>query len=145
MKLKQLEHNAIAFFESGYNCAEAVSQAIIEAFSDATPEDIPRVASAFGGGIGGSREEACGALTGGIIAIGLIMGRSLPQEDNTAAKEAAKAYREKFQQLSGATQCGALLEKFGDQENYHECGKLVGQATVALARIFKEAGLKYVK
>jgi len=57
LKLKQLEHNAIAFFESGYNCAEAVSQAIIEAFSDATPEDIPRVASAFGGGIGTMRRS----------------------------------------------------------------------------------------
>lgn len=144
MKLKQLERNAIAFFESGFNCAESISQAIIEAFSDATPEDIPRVASAFGGGIGGSREEACGALTGGVLAIGYLMGRSSPGEDNERTKKAADDYRQQFRRLSGETKCGTLLDKFGEQEDYHECARLVGKATVSLARVLKDAGYKFV-
>ena len=145
MKLKQLENNAVAFFESGYNCAESVSQAIIEAFSEKAPQDIPRVASAFGGGIGGSHSEACGALTGGIIAIGFLQGRTKPDQNIDSTKDLAKSYRDEFEKIAGSTNCGILLDQFGDQDNYFECSRLVGRATVVLAKLLKGAGLKMVR
>ena len=145
MKLKQLEQNAIAFFESGFNCAESISQAILEAFSQEAPQDIPRVASAFGGGIGGSHAEACGVMTGGIIAIGYLLGRTDPDHDIESTKELAKAYRQEFNKIAGTTSCGLLLEQFGDQDSHHECSLLVGQMTVILAKLLKAHGLKMVK
>lgn len=145
MKLKQLEQNAIAFFESGFNCAESISQAILEAFTSEAPRDIPRVASALGGGIGGSHEEACGALTGGVIAIGYLFGRDSVDQNIDATKELAKAYRAEFEKIAGTTNCGVLLEQFGDQNATHECTLLVGKATVALAKLLRQHGLKMVR
>ena len=145
MKLKQLEQNAVAFFESGFNCAEAVSQSIIEAFSEQAPQDIPRVASAFGGGIGGTHAEACGALTGGIIAIGYLLGRTDANENIDSTKELAKAYHQEFAKIAGTTSCGIMLEQFGDKDSHHECSRVVGKATVSLAKLLKESGLKMVR
>ena len=145
MKLKQLEQNAVAFFESGFNCAESISQAILEAFTSDAPRDIPRVASALGGGIGGSHAEACGALTGGVLAIGYLLGRDSADQNVEATKELAKAYRTEFANIAGTTNCGVLLEKFGDENAKHECTLLVGKATIALAKLLRQHGLKMLR
>ena len=145
MKLSQLEKNAQAFFQSGFNCAESVSQAVLEAFSGEIPQDFPRVASAFGGGIGGSHEDACGTLTGGILAIGYLLGRDSANANLQTAKDVAGRYREQFYQTYGTTQCSTLLDKFGDQVDDHECKKMVGRMAVTLAKILKDAGLRMKK
>jgi C_GCAxxG_C_C family probable redox protein len=49
---------------------------------------IPRIATGFGGGIG-KQGEVCGAVSGGVMVIGLLRGRT--QSDDRAAKEAAYA------------------------------------------------------
>ncbi len=145
MKLSQLEKNAQAFFQSGFNCAESVSQAILEAFSGDIPQDFPRVASAFGGGIGGTHEEACGTLTGGILAIGYLLGRDQQGASIHTAKDAAKQYREQFLKIYGTTNCSALLDEFGEQVDSYECKKMVGKMAVVLAKILKDAGLRMRK
>ena len=145
MKLSQLEKNAQAFFQSGFNCAESVSQAVLEAFSGDIPQDFPRVASAFGGGIGGTHEEACGTLTGGILAIGYLLGRDRQGASIQTAKDAAREYREQFLKTYGSTNCSALLDEFGEQVDSHECKKMVGKMAVVLAKILKDAGLRMRK
>ncbi|MCR5611662.1 MAG: C-GCAxxG-C-C family protein [Clostridiales bacterium] len=63
---------AVALFNSGYNCA----QATLCAFADRIGIDektLRRVASDFGGGMSGTR-ETCGAVTGMLMALGLIKG-----------------------------------------------------------------------
>ncbi len=70
-------------FNKGYNCA----QAVFAAFSDITElsfEDSIKIASSFGGGMGGLR-EVCGALTGAFMAAGLIYGYD--STDGAKAKE----------------------------------------------------------
>ena len=101
MKLSDIEKHAEAFFESGFNCAESVSQAILEAFAEEGATDITRVASAFGGGIGGSQNGACGALTGGIIAIGYLLGRVSPEENVDQAKSIAADFQERYKKIYG--------------------------------------------
>ena len=141
MTLKQLERNAEAFFDSGYNCAESVSQAVIEAFSAEHADGLPRLASAFGGGIGGSKQELCGAFTGGVMAIGFLLGRSEPGIDISIAKAAAQAFRQVCLQKYGSLNCGRLLEAFGDQVNYDRCRRMVSTVTTELAHILAEHGL----
>ena len=142
MKLSDIEKNAEAFFESGFNCAEAVSQAILEAFAAEPPRDILRVASAFGGGIGGSQDGLCGALSGGVIAIGYLLGRLMPAENVDKAKAIASAYQERYKKLYGTTNCGELLDKFEPQENYHKCQEMVGKMAGVLARVLRDNGVK---
>jgi C_GCAxxG_C_C family probable redox protein len=142
MTLNQLEKNAKAFFESGFNCAESVSQAILEAFADEGPKDIPRVASAFGGGIGGSKDGLCGALTGGVIAIGYLLGRVNPSDDVDEAKAIAAEFQDRYRKLYGTTNCGELLDKFEPQDDYGQCREMVGKMAGVLARVLRDHGLK---
>ena len=44
---------------------------------------VPRIASGFGGGIG-RQGETCGAVTGGVMALGLIYGRDAAEDRDAA-------------------------------------------------------------
>jgi len=69
----------------------------------------PKVASAFGGGIGG-QGSLCGALTGGVIAIGLKYGtnRSIPEGREKAYLLALKFYTQ-FEKNCGSVLCRNLI------------------------------------
>jgi C_GCAxxG_C_C family probable redox protein len=94
-----------------------------------------RVATAFGGGIGRSYQEICGALTGGAIALGYLFGRSMAGDDWNTAAELAANLKQRFVREYGTTNCGALLASFGPQENAMRCKKLSGEVACMLADI----------
>ncbi|MBN1466003.1 C-GCAxxG-C-C family protein [candidate division KSB1 bacterium] len=142
MTLRQLEKNAKAFFDSGYNCAESILTAILEAFAEEIPRDVPRSASAFGGGIGGSHDGPCGALSGGVIAIGYLLGRAQPGENLAAAKAIAAKFQQRHNDFYGTTNCRELLDKFGSQEDDRKCQEMVGKMAGVLARLLQDHGLK---
>lgn len=137
---KQAGKAAYEYHSSGYHCAEAVSKAIVEAFGQGMSQGIPKVATAFGGGIGRSSQDICGALTGGIIAIGCLYGRNEPGVDWTEASELAAELRQRFVHKYGTTNCKALLAAFGSQENGSRCKRLSGEVASMLAEILEERG-----
>ncbi len=134
-KREEIEQRVFDYFQSGFNCAEAVSKAMVELYSKETHTAIPNVATAFGGGIGGSKAETCGALTGGIIAIGCIFGRKEPKDDKKAAYQLAAEFREKFIETFGASTCRTILEGLGEQENLIKCKKMTARAAGILYTI----------
>jgi C_GCAxxG_C_C family probable redox protein len=71
---------------------------------------IPRIASGLGGGVG-RQGEVCGALTGGVLAVGLVHGRDRAQE--TEAKNAVHAkagqFVQRFAEVNGALRCRDLI------------------------------------
>ena len=59
----------------------------------------PRMAkmpTPFAGGVGDTREEMCGALSGGLMVIGALCGRTGPDETDDTALRLATRYRELF-------------------------------------------------
>ena len=72
---------------------------------------IPRIASGLGGGMG-RQGEVCGALTGGVLAVGLIHGRDSAAE--VEAKEVAHAkageFVKRFAAVNGAIRCHDLID-----------------------------------
>lgn len=74
---------ARALFEKGYNC----SQSVFAAFCDATGLDFEtalKLSSSFGGGMGRLR-EVCGAVSGMLMAAGMLYGYTDPQDDAAKA------------------------------------------------------------
>jgi C_GCAxxG_C_C family probable redox protein len=138
MRTKDVEQKAFKYHDGGFHCAEAVSKAIMEAYSPRHSRGIPRVASAFGGGIGRSQQDLCGALAGGIIACGLLFGRDEPGEDWRGAYTSANELRQRFLDKFGTTNCGELLKQFGDQPNMIKCKHLSGQVAGMLGKIISE-------
>lgn len=63
---------AEALYRSGkYHCAEAVLESIRRQFSPATPAAVVGTVAGFGGGSGAGC--ICGAVSGGTVAIGLVL------------------------------------------------------------------------
>lgn len=79
-------------FSRGFNCAECVMEAVLEHADTGLSKDSLKLATGFGGGVG-LYGDTCGALTGAVMAVGAVHGRSeLPEGDDrkTVAKEASK-------------------------------------------------------
>ena len=68
---------------------------------------IPRMASAFGGGMGGLG-SVCGAVSGAMIAIGLVHGRDEPWQPREQVYDLARKVYRGFQEEMGSTICRDL-------------------------------------
>lgn len=71
-------------FQGGFNC----SQSVLFAFRDVlnvNEKEILSVARGFGAGMG-RKEEVCGAVTGGIMALGFYFGAS-DKDENSKREE----------------------------------------------------------
>ena len=71
---------------------------------------ITELAAGFGGGIGGE-QDVCGAITGGVIAIGYRASQSggNQMEISRAARPAVRDVYEGFREKFGAVDCLALI------------------------------------
>lgn len=96
-------------FLEGYNCA----QSVFGAFCDVTGMDFEqaiKLASSFGGGIGGMR-QTCGACTGAFMVLGIVKGYSDAKAD-TEKKEHYKRiqeFAERFKGKNNTIVCRELL------------------------------------
>ena len=76
-------------YVAGLNCAERVFLTVHAFIDTDVPPRAVAMLSGLGGGVGGTRDDICGAATGGVAAIGLIHGRPNPPEgDRERAYEA---------------------------------------------------------
>lgn len=72
--IKKIEEKAKERFgEGGLFCAESVLTTVSDEAAVVSPL-IPRIAAGFGGGIARTR-GICGAVAGGIMALGIVYGR----------------------------------------------------------------------
>ena len=94
-------------FTSGFYCAESVLLALAEACGTHS-EVIPQIATGFCSGISRSG-GMCGALSGGIMGIGLFRGRNSPGEPVNEIYAAVRRLLEEFEQRHGATGCRELI------------------------------------
>lgn len=100
---------AAEYFNQDYNCAQSVLLTMQEYYGFRKNKVIPKIATAFGGGIG-RRGSLCGALTGGVLAIGLKHGTN-----RTTLKEKEKAYKialefyDRFVKECGSPLCSELI------------------------------------
>ena len=70
-------------------------------------EIIPRIATAFGAGIGGGG-VICGAVVGSIMGIGLKYGREEPSQPRDKAYALAREFCQRFQEETGSLSCREL-------------------------------------
>lgn len=100
--------DAASFFKQGFNCAQSVILAMQKYWKVEKPLE-PKVAAALGGGIG-RLGSLCGALTGGVISIGLKYGSNVPDanEREQAYLLASRFYR-RFEKKCGSVLCRDLI------------------------------------
>ena len=100
-----------------------------------TPELLLRASTSFGGGIGGCREEICGALSGGILVMGALMGRTLPSESDERLRALVRLLRERFRAALGHTQCNPIRNSMPEQEK--RCAPVVAEGARLVVEIIE--------
>ena len=128
---------ARAHFESGYKCAESVLLAIAEE-QGIENEFIPAIASGFCSGMGRTG-GLCGAVAGGVMALGLKYGRSNNEQSSDEIYAIEKIFLKNFSEKYGATSCEDLIHcdfntpdgqaYFNDNKLYLKCHQMVEDAT----------------
>jgi C_GCAxxG_C_C family probable redox protein len=100
---------ALACFNNGFNCAQAVLTSCCETVG-LDRETALKVAGAFGGGMG-RLGEVCGAVSGAFMLIGLKYGKYQIGDNQAREKTDAMAQRfaTEFQALHGSLRCADLL------------------------------------
>ena len=98
-----------------------------------------QMATGFSGGLGNTREELCGALSGGVMLIGALLGRSSIDQDDEPAIDLAVRYRERFLERFRYTQCRKLRERVVNVPGgLGSCAALVEQASLMLIELLDE-------
>jgi C_GCAxxG_C_C family probable redox protein len=100
---------AINIFEDGFNCAQSVVAAFLE--ETGLPERTAyRIACGFGAGMG-RRQQTCGAITGGIMVIGMKYGRDAGRTDRDKEKtyQVVVDFMHEFEKRHATTECRDLL------------------------------------
>lgn len=107
--MKTKNETATERFLSGYNCA----QSVLFAYGPDLGLDADtalKISTGFGGGIA-RQGEVCGAITGGVMVLGLKYGRGI-QQDRTATDNTCQKTIElmsQFKKRHGSCQCRELL------------------------------------
>jgi C_GCAxxG_C_C family probable redox protein len=138
MDLEKIKRTAENYYRSGdFYCSEAVVKTIKDAFQLPVPDAVICAASGFPVGMGGAG-CTCGALAGGIMALGLVFGRTMPKD--TKADKAMKLSRELhdvFMKNHKSTCCRKLTRYvlMGSPRQVEQCIAFTGKIAQEVARI----------
>ena len=136
---------AASRFLEGYNCAQSVLVTMFEHWNGEN-ELIPKIATAFGGGIGRCG-SVCGALAGGVMALGIKYGTNEPSsEGRLKVYEVAQKFFKRFEEQHGSVLCRELigydlsipeeLEEAGNAKVFEEkCVDIVRKAVETLLEL----------
>lgn len=125
----EAEIAASSYYEQGYWCGESVVKAVNEVLGHPMPEDVFKMASGFCEGLGGSR-CVCGALAGGVMATGLVTGRTGPDHMWEPSYDAAAELRRRWVEDQSAETCDEVVSRIGGMhlpERWAHCTLLVGR------------------
>lgn len=111
---------------------------------------IPHIASGLGAGIGG-QGEVCGALTGGVLILGLTHGRRRAEDIEAKNKTYSKVGElvNNFAAANGAVRCRDLigldltsdegvLEFYAQNMQEEKCNRIVKNAVTAILELLDE-------
>lgn len=139
ISINKVAKDAEELFRGGFFCSEALISSIRSNFELDIPEEIIAMASGFPVGIGRSK-CICGAVSGGVMALGLFFGRT-KQGDAKVEKnlELSKELHDWFKSSNGKNSlcCRILTKEFDMSSGEHkeQCIKFTGMVAGKVAEI----------
>jgi len=122
-------------------CSEAVLSVLNQSLNGGLPPEMAiRLGSGLTEGIGGSG-CTCGALSGGVMALGLFLGRNTPGLLNgRSIRFTSKELHDRFKERFGATCCRILTKhvKNGSKAHFDLCAGHTGWAAGVTAELILE-------
>ena len=139
VSVSKIGKDAEDLFRGGFFCSEALMSAIRSNFELDVPEAVIAMASGFPVGIGRSK-CLCGAVSGGVMALGLFFGRTVQGDPKVEKNLAvAKELHDYFKEANGknALCCRILTKEFDMSKGEHkeQCIQYTGMAARKVAEI----------
>ena len=127
-----------ARFLDGLSCTEAILEAVCH-LAGLDPRPLMPLASGFRGGMG-QAGCPCGALVGGVMAIGLFVGRCDESDTDLPALRLARRLHDGFIARFSTTCCRALNgNDFESPEHDSRCADITAETTRMTLEILREA------
>jgi len=144
MDATTLRQRAEDLYRSGqFLCSEAVVYTFNEAMDDPMPPEVVRLASGFPVGMGalGTGGCTCRALSGGVMVLGMVYGRSKPGAEAPLVLAKAKELHDWFKSEKRSTCCRALIAgmEFGSPTHIDQCVAFTGDVAERLALMLDAA------
>ena len=125
------------YWDMDYYCSEAIVRTINDEFGLGYPDSVIKLASGFPIGIG-SAGCACGAVTGGVMALGMVFGRELPGDPSIDRCLAlARELHALFTRRHGCICCRTLTHGMAlkSPEHLRQCIAFTGEVAEETAKI----------
>ena len=116
------------------NCAESILYGANEAYDLGLSEKCLKTSAGFGGGLG--IEEVCGALTGSIMALGVLFVEEKAHQSDIY--DIDEDYLNIFREKMGSIDCSYLKDNYRTEEK--GCDKVILEAAEVLDRIAEKYG-----
>lgn len=134
MEEQKIKEIVYKHYKNGFHCAEAIMNTIQELFSMSDNSSC-KFASGFCGGIGKCHQDVCGALAGGVIALGSIYGRETGGDDINKLVFLSAELRQEFLNEFKSTVCKNVIENIKNREEYENCQDVTAKTTVLLSNL----------
>jgi C_GCAxxG_C_C family probable redox protein len=119
-------------------CSEAVFMVANDYLGHPVSDEMVRLASGFPVGMGFAG-CVCGALSGGVMALGLKYGRSQPGVKTPGMFEAAQELHDRFKARRRITCCRVLTRKFelGSPDHIAQCITITGEVAADVIELLQ--------
>ncbi|WP_059280057.1 C-GCAxxG-C-C family protein [Dehalococcoides mccartyi] len=136
--LQKVKETAETYYRDGdFYCSESIVKTIRDAFALSLPDDVIAMASGFPIGMGNSG-CACGAIVGGIMALGMFFGRTQGKDQKVQkAMDLAHELHDFFQKNHKVLCCQILTKgmTLGSPVHMKQCIAFTGEVAEETARI----------
>ena len=136
--IRKIRETAEAYYRNKqFYCSEAIVKTINDMFGLGYPDSIIAAASGFPIGIGGAG-CTCGAISGGVIALGMAFGRTKPGDEKVKrCMELSRELHDLFSSRHGCLCCrvhtaGMVL---GSSQQMEQCIAFTGEVAEETAKI----------
>ena len=126
---EEVGKKAGTYFDSGYNCAQAVALSNIETLGGQT-SGIIELAAGFGEGLGAGC--TCGALAGGVMALGVLLANLETKGFDRRIVLASAELHRRFVAEFGTACCRSLRKKLSPFKNKRCRGVTVVTSPLAM-------------
>lgn len=143
--IEKVRKTAEGYFERGeLFCSEAVVKTINDLLDKPYDESVTKLASGFSAGIGQSG-CLCGAVSGGVMALGMAYGRKHGESMSPNMFPAVADLHDHIKKMYKSTCCRVLTKDFkesGSEEHIAHCVKITGEVAAYVAKKLLENEIK---
>lgn len=138
INIEKLRKKAEDYYRNGdFYCSESIVKTIKDEFNLPVSDDVISMASGFPIGMGGAG-CTCGAIVGGIMALGMFFGRTEPKDGKVKkSMELAKELHDIFRNRHKSLCCRVLTKgmELGKEIHMQQCISFTGEVAEETAKL----------